>query len=182
MKKTVIIFALFCFSSFAVASDLTFFVINATSGSSNGSVDLTVTGGVAPYTYSWTGPLGFTATTEDISGLKTGTYSVTVTDKYCGVATHVAIVDIASNVNETAGPLSLMVYPNPGTEQITLAIGSELNKASFKLISITGVTIVERNNVYGSNFVFDISEQAKGIYFIEVNNDGVFSRVRFLKN
>ena len=41
---------------------------------------MTVTGGTMPYTYAWTGPNGFTATTEDISDLEAGTYTVVVTD------------------------------------------------------------------------------------------------------
>ncbi|HIA05401.1 MAG TPA: adhesin, partial [Flavobacteriales bacterium] len=39
-----------------------------------------VSGGSTSYTYSWTGPNSFTATTEDISTLEAGTYDVTVTD------------------------------------------------------------------------------------------------------
>jgi hypothetical protein len=40
----------------------------------------TVTGGVPPYTYSWTGPSGFTATTECTGPISVaGTYTVTVT-------------------------------------------------------------------------------------------------------
>jgi len=45
-------------------------------GENSGSVNLTVTGGVGPYTYNWSNG----ATTQDISGLKTGQYSVTITD------------------------------------------------------------------------------------------------------
>ncbi|OFY57737.1 MAG: hypothetical protein A2Y87_09630 [Bacteroidetes bacterium RBG_13_46_8] len=45
-------------------------------GFANGSVDLTVTGGVATYSYSWSNG----ASTEDISGLAEGWYTVTVTD------------------------------------------------------------------------------------------------------
>lgn len=49
-------------------------------GSVNGSIDLTPSGGVPPYTFAWTGPGGPAGTTEDISGLGAGSYSVTVSD------------------------------------------------------------------------------------------------------
>ncbi|HTL81376.1 MAG TPA: gliding motility-associated C-terminal domain-containing protein [Bacteroidia bacterium] len=45
-------------------------------GSSNGSADLTVNGGVTNYTYNWSNG----ATTQDISSLTAGSYSVTITD------------------------------------------------------------------------------------------------------
>ena len=49
--------------------------------SADGAIDLTTDGGTSPFTYAWTktGDGSFTASTEGISGLGTGTYNVTVT-------------------------------------------------------------------------------------------------------
>ncbi|CAM1347426.1 PKD domain-containing protein [Tenacibaculum crassostreae] len=63
-------------------------------GGSDGAIDLSVSGGTAPYTYLWnTG-----ATTEDISGLTAGTYTVTVTDT--NGCQQVESVTLISNDNE----------------------------------------------------------------------------------
>ena len=182
MKKTVFVFALFCSIAGSFASDLNFLVVNETSGMSNGSVDLTVTGGVSPFTYAWSGPSSFTATTEDISGLITGMYMVTVTDKYCGVATYTVLVDVSSGLNEKEKPLTLLVYPNPGSNLITLSAGSPLKTASLRILNLEGKTVMERNNLYGDTFIFDVSQQATGIYFIEIKNNGTLTRTRFVKN
>ncbi|PCH91102.1 MAG: hypothetical protein COB85_09550, partial [Bacteroidetes bacterium] len=45
-------------------------------GSSDGSVDLTISGGTAPYTYEWSDG----STVEDLTGVKAEAYSITVTD------------------------------------------------------------------------------------------------------
>ncbi len=49
-------------------------------GDGNADVLSTVTGGTAPLNFEWTGPDGFTADTEEILGVGTGTYCLTVTD------------------------------------------------------------------------------------------------------
>ncbi len=56
--------------------------VGCTNGS-NGSIDLSVTGGTSPYTYLWSNG----ETTEDIENLSVGVYDITVTDVLGCIAT-----------------------------------------------------------------------------------------------
>ena len=49
-------------------------------GDTNGQFEPNITGGIIDYSYAWTGPAGYTATTANISGLAGGTYELSVTD------------------------------------------------------------------------------------------------------
>ena len=51
-------------------------------GQSNGEIDITVTGGKVNYSYQWSkqGDSNYSATSQDITGLSSGTYTVVVTD------------------------------------------------------------------------------------------------------
>lgn len=48
-------------------------------GENSGNIDISVTGSTG-YTYSWAGPGGFSATTQDVGSLYAGTYYLTVTE------------------------------------------------------------------------------------------------------
>jgi len=176
-------FLLILLAGKAFGSDLTYSVINTTSGTSSGSIDLSVTGGVAPFTFIWTGPAGFAATTEDIGGLPLGAYTVTVSDKYCGIATITIFVDndLLSGVDEN-NKNNIRVFPNPANGLVNLVSEKSLNGASFKIINIAGQVVYEKKESTGSNFFFDVSEKASGIYFIEIKTPGSISRIRFVKN
>jgi hypothetical protein len=58
----------------------------------NGGITLTVTGGTATFTYSWTGTPTYSNTVMDPTNAPAGTYSVTVTDSKMCTATWTGIV------------------------------------------------------------------------------------------
>ena len=61
-------------------------------GGSDGSIDLSVSGGSGSYTYSWSNG----ATTQDLTSLSAGTYTVTVTDTWgCTASTSIVITESA---------------------------------------------------------------------------------------
>ncbi|WP_343636712.1 gliding motility-associated C-terminal domain-containing protein [Fluviicola sp.] len=72
-------------------------------GACNGSVSATVTGGSAPYSYSWTGN---PATTATISNLCPNNYSVTVTDQNGCTGSAQATVAAGTALNVTAGAVN----------------------------------------------------------------------------
>ena len=70
-------------------SDYTGFGVSG-AGATDGSIDVTVTGGTGVYTYEWSNG----ATSEDLSDLGAGTYSVVVTDENgCSVSIEVEITE-----------------------------------------------------------------------------------------
>lgn len=57
-------------------------------GESTGSINITVSGGTIPYVFNWSN----SATTEDLSGLVAGTFTVTVTDANLQTNNYTAIL------------------------------------------------------------------------------------------
>lgn len=80
-------------------------------GSATGSISLSVVGGAEPYTYSWVGPNGYTAATEDISNLAAGTYNLTLTDAIGTTATQGPIVLTAQSALAITNVNELSIYP-----------------------------------------------------------------------
>ncbi|PLX12118.1 MAG: hypothetical protein C0594_02825, partial [Marinilabiliales bacterium] len=73
-------------------------------GGSNGSIDLSVSSGTAPYYYEWSNA----ATTQDLSGLSAGSYTVTVTDNNSQATTETIIITepTALSITETITDIS----------------------------------------------------------------------------
>ncbi|MBL4577658.1 MAG: SprB repeat-containing protein, partial [Flavobacteriales bacterium] len=95
-------------------------------GDSAGTVNMTVTGGTAPYLYLWDDPAA--STTEDIANLPVGTYTATVTDTNgCTTTTSYTVTGPTALTLNTAGnPANcgqpdgdVTVFPTGGTGAYT---------------------------------------------------------------
>jgi hypothetical protein len=86
-------------------------------GLSNGGANLTVTGGTTPFTYIWDDLAS--STTEDLSDLSIGTYSVTITDAN-GCSAN-ASVTIGEPTVLTATATGTEVLCNGGTTTVTVS-------------------------------------------------------------
>ncbi|MFZ2339592.1 MAG: SprB repeat-containing protein [Bacteroidales bacterium] len=75
-------------------------------GELTGTIDITVSGGVEPYQFAWTGPGSFTSTNQDLTGLGAGSYSVTVTDAG-GICNNTATI----TVGQPEHPMEFSVQP-----------------------------------------------------------------------
>ncbi len=90
------------------------FALPETCNNLNGRVWCQVIGGQAPYTYAWTGPNGYTATTDSIAGLDAGEYFLTVTDDLGATAQASGVVEDLVQLPISGGPTWAGAYTLTG--------------------------------------------------------------------
>jgi len=161
------------------SSSITHVICN---GGSNGAVDFTPSGGNSPYTYVWSsGP-----TTQDISGRTAGTYTVTITDANSCTGTHAPVITqpavVSANpvVTNTTCPYStngsVNITPAGGTGTYTFvwSTGATTEDISGRPTGSYSVTVTDANsctvsalgtiasasNIASTLFILDVSVHA----------------------
>ncbi|MDX1279263.1 SprB repeat-containing protein, partial [Oceanihabitans sediminis] len=121
-------------------------------GQAEGSVNLTVTGGTAPYSYNWSNG----ETTEDLNNIPAGTYNVTITDDNGCITTN------SVTINEPDALASSL------TSEDVLCNGQAEGSVN---LSVTGGTAPYSYNWSNGVITEDLSNIPAGTYNVTITDD-----------
>jgi hypothetical protein len=140
-------------------------------GAQDGSLDLTVFGGQAPYQFSWSN----SANTEDISALIAGNYSVTVIDNNgCITVETFNVADGPTAVVQFSLNDAIRLYPNPAENYSTLEISlSKIQNIEIKMIDALGRVLQNLNLSEVNSVIQEIDTQnySAGVYMLTIQTE-----------
>jgi hypothetical protein len=145
-------------------------------GVGSGAIDLTTTGGVAPYTFSWSNG----DSTEDLTGLFPGTYIVIITDANGCVSTFSFTVDFIEAVAGMGG-MDVKVWPVPFTDELQVELPADVDGGVVELWDVRGRLAHRRTVGAGERVVLDTRELAQGAYLLKVESGGKLATHRVMK-
>jgi subtilisin-like proprotein convertase family protein len=141
----------------------------------DGSIDVTVNnlpGFTNTYTYNWSN----SATTQDVTSLLPGNYSVTITSGIgCDTVLYFTVNYNIGIASANSNPVTMQVYPNPAGDYVVVDIYLPGN-AKGNLV----ITDVERKIVYKTNVEGIVKQNintislAPGVYQISLVSDRVY--------
>ncbi|MBK7130860.1 MAG: T9SS type A sorting domain-containing protein [Crocinitomicaceae bacterium] len=141
-------------------------VTNATgSTATDGEIDVTVTGGTAPYTYSWSNG----STSGDLTGLAPGVYTVEITDAAGCSVSNTFTVTFELEVGEGQDGYSISIYPNPASAYLNIQV-TDASVEKITLIDLQG-KVVYSDSTGDAQVQIGLDEFSTGIYFVNIHTD-----------
>lgn len=136
---------------------------------SSGSIDITVSGGVPPYTYLWNNG----SREEDQTGLEEGSYTVKVTDaNKCSV--YVNDIVLMSSAVEDVLATSYRIMPNPTSDFVHIYRASDQSPGQYILRSSKG-EVMYYGKITEGHTIIDLKEFPSGLLLLMIKeNDQIF--------
>jgi hypothetical protein len=126
-------------------------------GESSGGADLTVSGGVVPYTYSWVGPSGYTSISEDLHSIPLGTYNVTITDNNGCINTN--SVDITEPAGFTIVPTVSPISCYGGKDDGAISLNVSGGHGPYSYLWSNGLNVHSISLLHEGTYQCTITDQ-----------------------
>ena len=140
----------------------------------DGSIDLTITGGVPSYATLWSNGVN----TEDQTNLTAGTYEVTVVDgNGCMNSLEVIVLNNQTNSITEEHAINMTIFPNPSMGNATVQWNEEM--VQLLVIDNNG-RVVYNKEINGLNSI-EINELSSGTYYVNLfNKEGIAGTQRIV--
>jgi hypothetical protein len=153
-------------------------------GTCNGQSFVVASGGNAPYTYQWNDSQN--QTTATATNLCAGTYTCVITDQYgCTLSIQTTVFSNTTSVTELFAGTDFTIFPNPATESVTLRSEStfELGSIQLRILSVSGEVVKVQTADFsnGNQVVISLNDLQQGVYFVELDKDGVSTQRMIVK-
>ncbi len=89
---------------------------------------------------------------------------------------------LGTGILELNSRSGLNVFPNPTTSIVNFRVSNDLYLATCRVIDVNGRIVLEANAISGKSFSINLSEQAKGLYVVEVFDNHTITRIKLLKD
>lgn len=150
-------------------------VINDFNNQHIGSAFVHVTGGLSPYTYSWTqGDSMQVAMSQNLSGQGGGDYTLVVTDDN-GCTTSQTVTILSTSATKTPTSLdAVRVFPNPTSGMLNVLLPDDLlgHDVFIQAYDLTGRKMLELNSLHDKQIAFDMQDFASGLYTLVIRANG----------
>lgn len=142
----------------------TFSIINPLIGGlNNGAINLSVTGGIPPYTFFWSNG----KTNEDIDSLAAGTYFITITDSDSCQKIDSFLVGYSLGLDALADKGLFSVSPNPASNELSIAFLGDIDGlVDLAIIDLNGKPVFSQSNL--------LIEQQKIRLLLPFIHDGIY--------
>lgn len=162
-----------------VVEQPTILAVTSETNEDEGSIDLSIDGGVSPYTVSWSNG----ETTEDLTGLSTGTYVATVTDANGCTTTHEVTI-VKSSVEDIDEVDFIDVYPNPVNNNLYIDIDlATTTDVDVKIYNMVGALVHQELHTSSTkNITIDMQERTTGSYILVLTTSEESYKKMFIKN
>ncbi|SMD33830.1 Por secretion system C-terminal sorting domain-containing protein [Reichenbachiella faecimaris] len=131
----------------------------------DGEIALTVAGGTSPYSFDWSHGV----TSQNVSGLSAGEYTVAITDENgCEVSGTYMVETTVTAVSPNDFEFTVSVFPNPVSEYLTLNSNLENIQLNIEVLDMSGKLLMSKE-VNDNNHQLSLGQLQAGQYLLKIS-------------